>query len=245
MTTTRTTAELRARVLRACAVVCVVGALAVTTRAASAQSVGQAPVRIDGLAAVVGGHAPGPATIVILRSDVELRARLALLASSNLALALAPIPEGVSVASLTELVGEALITTEARRLNLEGPSAQARAAERARLIESGGPEAPALFSALGVSERELAAWAERRAIVSGFLAANLEGTLDVSSAELERLFNSEPHPYRDEPFAEARERFATWLARDRMERAVRRWVDTIAQRTPHRFVADYASANAR
>src|SRR5690606_3833545 len=43
-------------------------------------------VRLDGVAAVVGAEAPGPSTVLLLRSDVELRARLALLRSGSLEL---------------------------------------------------------------------------------------------------------------------------------------------------------------
>lgn len=196
-------------------------------------------VRIDGVAAVVGGAAPGPTTIVIWRSDVALRARLALLRSSSLEVALGPVPNAVLSASLSELLGEALIALEARRLNLEAPSEDERAAERERLLTSAGPDARSLLRTLGVGERELTTWIERRAIVSAFLAANLEGTLDVSDMELERLFRSEPHPYQGEPFVDARDRFAAWLTRERTESAVRRWVDTLAQRTPHRLFARY------
>lgn len=197
------------------------------------------PRRIDGIAAVIGAAAPGPQTITILRSDVELRARLALLAHSSLDVALGPLPSGVLTASLAELVGEALIAQEASRLNLESPSAEARVEERARLIDSVGPDARELLKRLQVSDRELATWVERRAVVSGFLAANLEGALDVSNMELARLFRSEPHPFQGEPFEEARERFAEWLERDRTQRAVRRWVETLAERTPHRVLARY------
>lgn len=200
--------------------------------------------RLDGLAAVVGATAPGPGSILILRSSVALRARLALLAGGSLELALGELPSGVLVASLSELLGEALIATEARRLNLARPGAVARARERQRILEAAGPRAEELLQALGVGEPELAAWAERRAVVSGFLAANLEGTLDVSPLELERLFRSESHPYRDEPFDAASARFAAWLARQRTEEAVRRWVDTLTQRIPHRILAVYPSSDS-
>jgi hypothetical protein len=211
-------------------------ACAVTATPAAAED---RPVRLDGIAAVIGGAAPGPETLQLLRSDVELRARLAILRDSSIEVALGPLASGVLSASLAELLGEGLIALEARRLNLEPPSPQARAEERSRLVEAAGPAAPELLSRLGVSEREISTWAERRAVVSGFLAANLEGTLDVSNMELERLFRSEPHPYQGETFEGARERFSAWLARERMQRAVRRWVETLTQRTPHRVLARY------
>jgi hypothetical protein len=197
--------------------------------------------RLDGIAAVVGGLAPGPEVIAIYRSDVELRARLALLRESSLRAALGELPVGLLGASLTELINEALIAVEAGRLNLARPSAQAIAEERMRLLgertaERGPRE---LLGALGVGERELAAWVERRALVNAFLQGNLEGTLQATDSELERLFESEAHPFRDRALDEVRPQFAAWVAQQRTERAVQRWVSSLSQRTPHRVLVTY------
>ncbi|MDB4974930.1 MAG: hypothetical protein JWN48_3271 [Myxococcaceae bacterium] len=207
---------------------------------ADAEGEGATP-RLDGLAAVVGGLAPGPGVISILRSDVELRARMAILREREVEVALGPVPDNVLRASLSELLGEALIAAEAARLNLEPPSGLALADQRARLLGQGerAVATRALLRALGVSARELSAWVERRAVVNGFLEANLEGTLEASSSELERLFKSERHPYRDLPFDEARTPFAAWLAQQRMEQAVQRWVQSLTERTPHRILVAY------
>jgi hypothetical protein len=197
--------------------------------------------RVDGLAAVVGGLAPGPSVISILRSDVELRARMALLRDGTLAQALAPLAEGLLQASAVELLGEALIAVEAQRLGVERPRPEALAAERARFLgaRARAVETSELLKALGVTERELATIVERRALVSAFMDANLEGTLDVSAAELERQFTSEPHPFTDLPFEQARASFSAWLTGQRMERAVRTWVESLRQRTPHRLLVSY------
>jgi len=197
--------------------------------------------RLDGLAALVGGLTPGPQVIAILRSDVELRARLWLAREGSLERALGPLPAALLHASLQELVGEALIAVEAGRLSLSGPSGQALAIERRRMLGSDAAAAPtrALLRVLAVDERELSGWVERRAIVSGFLQANLEGTLDIAPAELERLFGTESHPFQGLSFAEARERFAAWLTQQRTQQAVARWVQSLMQRTPHRIHADY------
>ncbi|MDB4989820.1 MAG: hypothetical protein JWN04_4998 [Myxococcaceae bacterium] len=196
---------------------------------------------LDGIVAVVGGLAPGPHVISIFRSDVELRARLAILREREVAVALRPVPDNVLRASLSELLGEALIAVEAARLNLAPPSELALADERARLLGQGerAVATRALLDALGVSARELDAWIERRATVNGFLQANLEGTLEASSSELERLFKTEPHPFRDQTFEDARPRFAAWLTQRRMEQAVSRWVQSLTQRTPHRVLVAY------
>jgi hypothetical protein len=199
--------------------------------------------RLDGLAALVGGLTPGPQVIAILRSDVELRARVWLSREGSLERALGPIPVGLMRASLQELLGEGLIAVEADRLSLAGPSPEALASERARMIGRGeaGAAISGLLSALAIDERELGAWIERRAIVSGFLQANLEGTLDIAPAELEQLFRTESHPFQQFTFPEARERFAAWLAQQRTQQAVARWVQSLTQRTPHRVFADYGT----
>lgn len=199
--------------------------------------------RLDGVAALVGGLTPGPRVIAILRSDVELRARVWLSREGSLERALGPLPAGLLRASLQELLGEALIAVEADRLSLAGPTPQALTSARDRMIgkrEVGGATF-GLLSALAIDDRELAAWIERRAIVSGFLQANLEGTLDIAPAELERLFRTESHPFQSLTFADARERFAAWLTQLRTQQAVARWVQSLTQRTPHRIFADYGS----
>lgn len=222
----------------------IAGALLMVSGRVGAQELGEGVARtqrLDGLAALVGGLTPGPQVIAILRSDVALRARVWLSRESSLEQALGPLPEGLLRASLQELVGEALIAVEADRLSLAGPSPEALASERERMLGRGHPGGvtSALLSALAVDERELAAWIERRAIVSGFLQANLEGTLDVAPAELEQLFRTESHPFQQLTFPEARERFAAWLTQQRTQQAVARWVQSLTQRTPHRVLAEY------
>lgn len=197
--------------------------------------------RLDGVAAVVGGLAPGAQVISIFRSDVELRARMALLREATLREALGPLPDGLLRASLSELLGEALIAVEAARLSLERPSANEIAQERARLLGASGDAASTreLLAALGVGERELAEWIGRRAVVSAFLLANLEGTLDLPASEVERLFASDDHPFQGQALDEVRDRFTAWLAQQRMQRAVERWVQSLSQRTPHRILVAY------
>ncbi|MET0340381.1 MAG: hypothetical protein ABW252_05235 [Polyangiales bacterium] len=197
--------------------------------------------RVDGLAAVVGGVTAGPRTVVLLRSDVELRARLGLAREGGLGPALGALPEPLLAASLRELLGEALIAVEATRLSLAAPTSEAVAEERARLIGTGdaGRDSAELLRALGVGDRELTRWAERRAVVRGFLQANLEGTLDVREGELERLFQSDPGPFAGRALDEVRTRYAAWLTQQRLQQAVERWVQSLTQRTPHRVLVGY------
>ena len=210
-------------------------------RGAATVAVQPGAQRLDGIAAVVGGLAPGAQVISIFRSDVELRARMAVLGEASLREALGPLPDALLRASLDELLGEALIAVEAARLNLERPSAKELADERVRLLGAGGDVASTreLLAALGVGERELAEWIARRTVVNGFLQANLEGTLDVSNDELVKSFDGEQHPFQGHTLDEVRERFSAWLAQQRLQAAVERWVQSLAQRTPHRVLVSY------
>jgi hypothetical protein len=211
---------------------------AVSDARAEAVAVGQ-PLRVDGVAALVGGQAPGEGVLVILRSDVELRARLSLLAAgANSALG-APLVADLLQATLSELLGESLIAVEASRLGLSAPSEREVREQRARLALAGEARFNELLDGLGVSSEEIDAIAERRALVGAFLAVNLEGTLEVSESEMVRAYESEEHPFQGLPYAEERSRFAAWLAQKRLNEAVGRWVLSLKERIPHRVVARF------
>lgn len=198
-------------------------------------------VRVDGLAAVVGGLAPGKGVISIYRSDVELRARLSLLRAGAGEAALGHLPSSLLGASLDELVGEALVATEAARLSLARPTREQIAKERQRLSLGVGGEASlqSFAHGFGVGEGELSRIAERKAVVSGFLAANLEGTLDVSASELEKAYADHGHPFGDQPFESVRDQLRAWVIQRRVQAAVGRWVESLRQRTPSRRVVSY------
>jgi hypothetical protein len=205
---------------------------------ADAVPLGQ-PLRIDGVAALVGGQAPGEGVLVILRSDVELRARLSLLAAGVGSALNAPLGADLLQATLSELLGESLIAIEASRLGLSAPSAREVREQRARLALAGEARFNELLEGLGVSSEEIDAIAERRALVGAFLAVNLEGTLDVSESEMVRAYETEEHPFQGLPYAEERSRFAAWLAQKRLNEAVGRWVLSLKERIPHRVIARF------
>jgi hypothetical protein len=198
------------------------------------------PLRVDGVAAVVGGQAPGQGVLVILRSDVELRARLSLLAGGAASAALnVPLSAELLSATLGALLGEALITIEATRLGLSQPSAREVQEQRARLALAGDSSFTELLDAMGVSTDEIDAIAHQRAVVGAFLAVNLEGTLDVSESELVRAYETEEHPFQGLPYAEERARFSAWMAQKRLNEAVGRWVLSLKERIPHRVLARF------
>jgi hypothetical protein len=210
-------------------------------RAAADAPVLEGAERIDGLAAVVGGLAPAEGVISILRSDVELRARIALSGAGAADAAFAPLPAPLLRATLAELVGEALIAAEAQRLALEPPTQPDLEVERARLgaRAGGAPRLVALLDALGVSNREVASAIKRRAVVSAFLKANLEGTLEVTPSELSRAYDDEDHPFKGKPLEEVAEALRQWLGQRRLEQSVAKWVESLRDRTAHKILVEY------
>jgi hypothetical protein len=199
----------------------------------------QSRARAEGLAAIVGGLAPGPGVELVLRSDVELRARLRLAGQApESPLPLGALPEALVRATLDELIGELLIAREAARIRIRPPTLADVLRERASLeAEAGGAERLAeLLRALGAPPSELEAMAHRRAVVGAFLTANLEGTTEISDAEVERLYLAGEHPFADLELDEAREPLRVWAAQAALERAVARWVSVLRARTPLRIV---------
>lgn len=158
---------------------------ALVTTVASGQA-SAPPMRVDGVAALVGGHAVASGVDVILRSDVELRAHLERAARGGDAAA-GPLSPALLTATLNAIVDEHVIAREARRLQVTRASTADVAAERDRLVASaGGPERVArLLDALGARAEELDAIAARRALVGAFMSANL-ARASVDSGELAR-----------------------------------------------------------
>lgn len=204
---------------------------------AEAQEPAHAPrvgarVRLDGVAALVGGSSPGPNVAVVLHSDVSLRARLHLLGEMQGVLPLGSLPPTLLEATLDEIIGEVLIAREANRLRIAPPSERNVAAQKRRLIANSGGETRVkeLLAAVGATEQELTAIADRRAKVDAFLRANLEGTTVVTAGEVERAFQSGDHPYVGRELDDIREPLRAWLSRQALDRAVRRWVQVLRRR---------------
>jgi hypothetical protein len=219
------------RALAACALVCG------STQLAGADG----PVRLDGLAAVVGGHAPGPGVDTILQSDVELRARIAWSARGTGDPARDPLPARLLSAALQEIIGEQLIAREARRVQAATPSGADVERERRRLLKSagGGERVQALLVGLSASVDEVDAIARRRALVGAFLSANLEGVTVVTDAEAERAYEQEKGEFEGRDREAALSELRTRLSREALDRTIERWVAVLGSRTPVRVYVAY------
>ncbi|MEZ4336031.1 MAG: hypothetical protein R3B82_05340 [Sandaracinaceae bacterium] len=214
--------------------------LAIATGPASAQVPGSS-TRVEGIAAWVGPSGR-PGSVAILRSDVVLRARMRLAGRVRRA-EMAPLPPTLLRAALDELVGEVLIEREADRLHAARPSDGDVARERTRLEEeSGGASVVAeLLSRLGAAPAEIDAVARRRAYVDAFLRANLEGTTDISDAQIERAYEAGEHPFVGRDLDTVREPLRQWLQQRSLSRDVARWIEVLRNRSRVRVLAEWES----
>jgi hypothetical protein len=199
---------------------------------------------VDGIVAIVGGHTPSSSTDVVLRSDVELRARLHL-AAAGAELPVGPLPPDLLAAVLDEIVNELLIRREASRLHAAEPSPAQVARQRQEIARSVGGEERLrrLCQALAVDLDEIDALAARRAYVDAFLRANLEGSTWISDAQVEQVYESGDHPFTGMPLDQIREPLRAWLAQAALERDVARWVEVLRSRTPVRVVVRFAAGS--
>ena len=199
---------------------------------------------IDGLAAVLGGVDPLDTPRPILQSDVELRARLALLGRDAERGVYMPLPHSLLRATLDELIGEQLIALEAERVQIPSPRA-AEVERELQVIErdAGGATAIAgLLSRLDATRADLEALALRRAMVSAFLRANLEGVTVVTEAEVENRLLAEPERFAGEQPAAVRAAVRAVLAREALTRNIGHWVRVLRARTRVRVFAAYGES---
>lgn len=192
----------------------------------------------EGVVAVIGGPTPSPSTDVVLLSDVELRARIELAVASDGSLR--EVPQDLLAATLEEIIGEILVAREASRLGTPDPSEGDIRREHDRLVTSVGGVSvmTALLARVGASPSEIDAIAARRAKVAAFFRANLEGSGDISDAQLETAYATGTHPFGDRPLEEIREALRAWLATESVRRDVRRWLEVLRARTVVRIFFD-------
>lgn len=202
------------------------------------------PMLIDGLAAVLGGADALDTPRAILQSDVELRARLALLGRDAQRGLYMPLPHSLLRATLDELIGEQLIAVEAERVQIPAPRATDIGHELAVIErDAGGAGALAeLLSRMDASRADLEAMALRRAMVSAFLRANLEGVTVVTEAEIDDRLRAEPDRFASERPEGMRAAVRAALAREALTRNIEHWVRVLRARTRVRVFAVYGES---
>jgi hypothetical protein len=199
---------------------------------------------IDGLAAVLGGADPLDPPRAILQSDVELRARLLLVSRDPERGLSTPLTHSLLRATLDELIGEQLIAIEAERVQIQAPRANDIAHEL-QMIErdvGGADVLSQLLARLDAARADLEATALRRALVSAFLRANLEGVTVVTEAEVDDRLRAEPERFAAERPESVRAAVRALLAREALTRNIEHWVRVLRARTRVRVFAVYGES---
>jgi hypothetical protein len=188
---------------------------------------------VDRIVAVVGARSPGPDVRLVLASDVAFRARLALLAEGDEDALSRALPESLRAAVLSQVLGEMMLAAESDRLSMAAPGPAERAQERGRLaaMVGGGARLEQAMRTLGVDPDELEAVVTLRATVAAFLDANLERIAVTDDEVTAAARDAEAEGARPE-LAQVR----AALQQERVEAAVASWVNTLAQRVPHRVI---------
>jgi hypothetical protein len=211
--------------------------VAITALISALTSVARADLevfRADGLAALVGGSVPGPRVDIILRSDVELRARLRLSGRVSGPLPTGPLPQSLFEATLNEIVGEHLIAREAARLRIAKPTAAKVAEERRRIeqIAGGRDRLQSLLNKLSVSQDEIDEVARRRALVAAFLSLNTADVTIISDAQIEKAARRSDNVTNKEDKTITNEVLRARLAHDAIDQTIARWIKVLRARTP-------------
>lgn len=190
--------------------------------------------RADGLAALVGGSVPGPRVDIVLRSDVELRARLRLSGQASGPIPTSPLPQSLFEASLNEIVGEYLIAREAVRLRIAEPTEAKVAEEKSRIerIAGGRDRLRSLLKTLSVSKDEIDKIARRRALVAAFLSLNTADVAIISDAQIEKAARDKDKPANEEDKTVTNAVLRARLARVAIDQTIARWIKVLLARTP-------------
>lgn len=185
---------------------------------------------VEALIAVVGARTPSQGASVVLSSDVELVAAIALARNGVTSDATTP---RLLQAALDQIIGEVLIRREALRLGAVAPTPDEIAQQREALERSIGGSAAldALLVRLHADRAEIDVLAERRAVVERFLGANLEGASEVTEADVDEAYAEAAHPFTGRPLEEVREALRAWLRVTLVDAYVARWLATLRSRT--------------
>jgi len=198
---------------------------------------------LEALVAVIGAETPSAGADLVLLSDVELVATLALArAGDTTSLPTPPLLQ----AALEQIVGEILIRRESGRLGSVDPTVEEIAGQREAIARSvGGETALAVALArLPAAADEIDVLARRRAVVERFLGANLEGASEVTEADLEEAYAEAAHPFVGRPLDQVRDALRAWLRVTLLDAYVARWLGTLRRRTTVHVLRPFVAASA-
>jgi hypothetical protein len=169
----------------------------------------------------------------VTRSDLELEARVVLIAGGGLEAAFAPITEEVLESVMDYLVNQMLILAEVERLQVFEVGSEEVSAEIERFV-SAFPERgvfEAFLAAQDVGAERIGAILRRNLRVQRFLESRVKLTVRVDEDEVVAFFAENAERFPGRSLDEVREVIRGHLFRQRFEDAVARLVADLEQRT--------------
>jgi hypothetical protein len=185
---------------------------------------------VDRLAAVVGEG-------VILASEVELEARLALMTKDPVRGVEAPIDDRLRASVLNELIIRTLAYSEAQRLRLlSTPAKEAAELEllSAELSTRCGPALPEVLGRFGYSKAELSEHLKRRLYADRLLAERIGAP--PTEEEIEAFYEKNPELFGKRSYREAREEAALLAQKSLAKERLIRYIDELKGRFPVRVL---------
>jgi hypothetical protein len=191
-------------------------------------------IPVDRLAAAVGGE-------VLLASEVELEARLALIKKGGERALDIPIDDKLRARVLDQLLLETLVYSEARRLRLvDGADAARLALYRGQLEREHGAALKTALARFAVTEAAFGEYVKRRYYAERLLAERLD--TPPTEEELEGYYESNRDEFGGRSFAEARDDVAARAKEGLAQRRLSKYLDELRSRFPVRIMLPAARA---
>ncbi len=192
---------------------------------------------IDRVVAVIAATDARGHRILITLSDLELEARIGLIARGAAMAADAPLPPDTLGATLEWLIAEHLVLSEAEQLAV----AVVEPAELAEALDSfreqlGEAAYERFLQRHEVTEGEILRVLRRRVAVDRYLASRLRLGAVVSDAEVRAAFNTRKAEFGDRDFPEVRDALRAQLELHRREEVVGTLVQDLRSRAQVRVL---------
>jgi hypothetical protein len=179
----------------------------------------------------------------ILRSDLEIEARIALLQRGGLAAAEATeLGHEVLARTLDHVINQRLVEREADRLQVFGLELEARRAAYAAFIKKLGGEAAfrAFLARHEIGPSRVAAILERELRVSQFIANKVGLGARTTEADAQAYFDANPERFHGSDFAQVRAAITSMLTRDRVKALTQQFLEGLRANAKVRVLPPFA-----
>ncbi len=190
---------------------------------------------LDGIAVLTAGlPSDESAAIPVLKSDLELEARLLLVRRHGPSWKDRPIDESVRVAARRSAAFTRLLARQARQMGEAiSPTTRDAQVDRLTLLAGGEDQMANLLRQSGADRDDLEAWMVDAALAIIKIAYLKERTEPPSDLETSTRFAAGGHPFTGRELADVRSDFRRWLMDKQVERMLE---EELANALKHRWI---------